>query len=485
MYKSDLLSRFKLWIDKFLVRIIHSKEVEADGSTTSNLMSFFGFLLLTYGVIRINESLSFPSKWALIPVLGAALIIASGSKAWLNRVFFMNPIAVWFGLISYPLYLWHWPILSFLQIVEGEMPHRDARILAVLLSILLAWFTYKFIEKPIRFGSVRRKINASLITVVLFSLGVGGYLVSVTDFSKKLGYENLLIKRKGFEYAIGSSLNWFEGKDQWYFLGNNYGKTVEKLILSNAPSTSFVEKQNLLLKDISNVASDLGVDVSLLVGPNKSTIYSEYLPNTVTPSETRYVKFFLDDLVLNSNIVTYDPSGDLIEAKSKGDMLYFKAGTHWNNKGAYLSFVGLLKRLNIKYPKVSFKLDTLNIGDVEVGLSKWAKNNHFIYPTNENWTFSFLDNSYEVEVAEFSEKEAKTPFGKQIVVFNNNPISEKRIWVVGDSFTKRLRPFLERTFAEVHYLGHYRAKLREVSKMLEDSQQKPDLLLIVKVERAF
>jgi len=64
----------------------------------------------------------------------------------------MNPIAIWFGLISYPLYLWHWPILAFLQIIEGEMPHRYVRIIAVLLSILLAWLTYKLIEKPIRFG---------------------------------------------------------------------------------------------------------------------------------------------------------------------------------------------------------------------------------------------------------------------------------------------------------------------------------------------
>ena len=176
LYKSDLLSRSKLWVDKFLVRIVHYKEVDADGTTTSNLMSFFGLLLLAYGVIRINESLSFPSKWALIPVLGAVLIIASGSKAWLNRVLLMNPIAVWFGLISYPLYLWHWPILSFLQIVEGEIPHRDARIIAVLLSIFLAWLTYRLLEVPIRrvgnWGLKTVALSASLALIGLFAFAV-------------------------------------------------------------------------------------------------------------------------------------------------------------------------------------------------------------------------------------------------------------------------------------------------------------------------
>jgi len=180
LYKSEILSQFRLWVDKFLVRVIHSKEVDADGSTTSNLMSFLGFLLLAYGVIRINESLSFPSIWALVPVLGAVLVISSGSKAWLNRVFLMNPIAVWFGLISYPLYLWHWPILSFLQIVEGELPHRDARIIAVLLAIILAWLTYRFVETPIRKKN-QYALRAKHLVIALSVLGVAAYSVEMTN----------------------------------------------------------------------------------------------------------------------------------------------------------------------------------------------------------------------------------------------------------------------------------------------------------------
>ncbi len=154
LYKSDVLSRLKLRVDRFLVRIIHSKEVDADGSTTSNLMSFFGLLLLAYGVIRINESLSFPSKWALIPVLGAVFIIASGSKAWLNRFFLMNPIAVWFGLISYPLYLWHWPLLSYYRIINGVNPTSEMALIIVIIAVLLSYLTFILIEKPFRAKAV-------------------------------------------------------------------------------------------------------------------------------------------------------------------------------------------------------------------------------------------------------------------------------------------------------------------------------------------
>ena len=152
-------------------------------------MSFFGLLLLAYGVIRINEGLAFPSKWALIPIVGALLVISAGSKAWFNRVFLMNPLAVWFGLISYPLYLWHWPILSFLHIVDGGTLHRDARIMAVLLSILLAWLTYRFVERKVRFVLPRKPTTIFLIIGVVIIGAVGGYISNKNGFAKEIkGY---------------------------------------------------------------------------------------------------------------------------------------------------------------------------------------------------------------------------------------------------------------------------------------------------------
>lgn len=180
LYKREYLDKTKIRIDRYLIRIIHSKDMLADGSTTANVMSFSGLFLLAYGVANIHEELAFPSTWAIIPIFGALLVISAGSKAWLNRVFLMNPIAVWFGLISYPLYLWHWPILSFWQIVEGEMPHRDARILAVLVSVLLAWLTYLFIEKPIRRSGGWRKKTISLCLLLMLTF-VFSFFVYKTD----------------------------------------------------------------------------------------------------------------------------------------------------------------------------------------------------------------------------------------------------------------------------------------------------------------
>jgi hypothetical protein len=88
---------------------------------------------------------------ALIPVLGAVLLIHAGPDAWINRHLLSNRLMVGIGLISYPLYLWHWPILSYLLIMrDSEALTFEWRIGAITASFLLAWATWRFIERPAR-----------------------------------------------------------------------------------------------------------------------------------------------------------------------------------------------------------------------------------------------------------------------------------------------------------------------------------------------
>ena len=62
---------------------------------------------------------------------------------------------VWIGLISYPLYLWHWPLLVFFAIIKFGPLTLLERELILLASVLLAWMTYRFVEKPFRFGPAK------------------------------------------------------------------------------------------------------------------------------------------------------------------------------------------------------------------------------------------------------------------------------------------------------------------------------------------
>ncbi|MGV8933476.1 MAG: acyltransferase family protein [Gallionellaceae bacterium] len=156
LYKQGILQRFK--------------------STNGNLQSFLGSLLLIVGILFINNEREFPGWWALLPTLGAASIILAGSQAFLNRVILSNRVLVWFGLISFPLYLWHWPLLAFARIVESGNPSKEIRLVCVAMAIALAWITFKFIEKPIRFSKHNFFVTTSLFILMTIS-GVTGYFI--------------------------------------------------------------------------------------------------------------------------------------------------------------------------------------------------------------------------------------------------------------------------------------------------------------------
>lgn len=114
-------------------------------------MSVAGLVLIVLGLFAIDRNKYFPGFWALLPVLGACLCIAAGPGAWLNRHVLGSRPFVWIGLISYPLYLWHWPLLAYARVLEeGVDPPRAVRFGALGVALLLAWLSYRFVEKPLR-----------------------------------------------------------------------------------------------------------------------------------------------------------------------------------------------------------------------------------------------------------------------------------------------------------------------------------------------
>ncbi len=177
----------------------------------SNAVSFFGAALIATGMLVISKEQAFPGWWAVLPTTGVVLIISAGSNAWLNRVVLSNRVLVWFGLISYPLYLWHWPLLSFAVIAQITMHNRE-RIAAVLISIALAWLTYKLIEKPIQFGA-QSKVKTLMLLAFMIMAGYLGY-----NSYKQDGFEGLGFRTKArTEYS-----NYFSNSPpEWRYSENN------------------------------------------------------------------------------------------------------------------------------------------------------------------------------------------------------------------------------------------------------------------------
>jgi len=146
---------------------------------SGNVLSVLGLALILTAVFALNSK-DFPGYKALLPVMGAVLMIAAGKDAFLNRYLLSNRVMVWFGLISYPLYIWHWPFLSFAWIVGGEMPALKVRIGCVVLAVIMSAVTYYFVEPRLRWGRFGGYKAAGLLSVMV-AVGVAGYSIEKHD----------------------------------------------------------------------------------------------------------------------------------------------------------------------------------------------------------------------------------------------------------------------------------------------------------------
>ena len=136
-------------------------------------LSSAGAALVVTGFSVISPGSDFPGWAALFPTLGAFLLIAAGPLGWVNRRLLSAKPMVWIGLISYPLYLWHWPLLVFARFHTLGDPSLVQRLAVVAASIAASWATYRFLEKPARWKWPGKPVVATLL-VMLSVLAVAG-----------------------------------------------------------------------------------------------------------------------------------------------------------------------------------------------------------------------------------------------------------------------------------------------------------------------
>jgi len=134
-----------------------------------DLMAFTGLTCILIAIFAISETSAFPGWLALMPVLGATLMIAAGSSARINRSVMSSKTMTYIGLISYPLFLWHWPLLTFGRLTSFgyEYPKLTA-ISMVLIAFVLSSLTYHLVEKRVRYQtSLAFQNTAPALTILL------------------------------------------------------------------------------------------------------------------------------------------------------------------------------------------------------------------------------------------------------------------------------------------------------------------------------
>jgi peptidoglycan/LPS O-acetylase OafA/YrhL len=167
------LTRFWELMLGALIAMLAPADASGDvGRPLFEIAGVAGLLLIFTSFFSISAS-HFPGLAALMPTTGGALVLIAGTRSTVVRIILGNRIFVGIGLISYPLYLWHWPLLSYAIIIEGHVPSSVLRSSLVAVAFLLAWGTYELIEIPVRFGSWRR-YSVSISCASMLAVGLGG-----------------------------------------------------------------------------------------------------------------------------------------------------------------------------------------------------------------------------------------------------------------------------------------------------------------------
>jgi hypothetical protein len=208
---------WELLAGSLLAQLMHSgfgvsgarKAKLADNRLLKQSISILGVLMLSVGLLVIDQEKRFPGSLALLPVIGTLLIIAAGPHSWFNQTVLSHRLLVGIGLISYPLYLWHWPLLSFATILEQNQPAWQVRSLCIAVAFLLSWLTYVCIERPARFGRHLKAKTYSLIALMLITACLGFATYASEGFKSRFANQLIEVQIADLTFDMPTSSDWY------------------------------------------------------------------------------------------------------------------------------------------------------------------------------------------------------------------------------------------------------------------------------------
>jgi peptidoglycan/LPS O-acetylase OafA/YrhL len=214
--------------------------------------ALLGAVLILVAAMKFTDATFFPGYAALLPCLGTALIIAAGrsGESHVGRLLSLPPM-IFIGRISYSLYLWHWPVFVFLKLSEHFPAERSptvTRILAVVVSLILATLSWRYVETPFRTGRRRpsRKAlfatagtAASVLAAVALGIGLmkglpGRFSPQALAMAAEMNYQS--VNRNYFRSSVcflnftdkvasvkaNGCLNWDSSRKNYLLVGDSY-----------------------------------------------------------------------------------------------------------------------------------------------------------------------------------------------------------------------------------------------------------------------
>lgn len=145
------------------------------------IVSALGVGMILYSLVYVRSDMIFPGWVAIIPCVGAAMVIHAGGETWIARRVLASRLFVLIGLMSYSLYLWHWPVLAAFRIGSASI-HLDSWVtaLAIVATFVLAWLSWRYVERPFR---DRKKLSAGRMLGLLGGGAVTTLVVAILSIT--------------------------------------------------------------------------------------------------------------------------------------------------------------------------------------------------------------------------------------------------------------------------------------------------------------
>lgn len=337
-----------------------------------------------------------------------------------------------------------------------------------LPTILFYFLKDKVDTENYQLTSLAEKPNFSLQTISEFPTKYEDY------YNDYLPFKNQILNCRGLFYlnilhSTSSSKHIILGKDNWLFYSNptqpdNPIGDFRNFNYYSQSDSEFIK--NKLLKTRDYLASK-NTDFYILVLPNKENVYSDYMPKMIKQNSNRSLsktEILLYKFKANTDLNIIYPKKELIDGRKICDT-YYKNDTHWNNYGAYLGTIELMKKLDsnfyVEEPKIS-------IGD-ESPYKDLARLNHLFYTSSPKIV---IDNFYNTVTSTLIDED-----GVNYKVYKSNGPYDKTMVLVGDSFGAVMIDYLSKLYTTFIYVNRNYCK----PEMLE--KYNPDIVVYECLER--
>lgn len=275
------------------------------------------------------------------------------------------------------------------------------------------------------------------------------------------------------------------GKDNWLF--TKRWNSVETFQNKNLYSDEELLEIKENLEAVNKWAAKNNIKFYVMINPDKERVYPEFYPEEFKPvgdlSRIEQVADYIKNNVKVPLVFVYD---ELLKAK-KDHLLYYKTGTHWSHRGAFVAYTQLMKRIKKDFPSLyvmkekDFNIKPVLEADVDIA-SALGVNAYNTFPA-EDLTYD----KFEVKNPRTSSKHTFVDDERRIETFdyvNADKSKKLRAVLYGDSFMLRINWYMAESFAEFEHIYTGYGRMFDVDFMAEDIRRfKPDILIIQTTER--